>query len=369
VISACLVVAAGLYGVVWSLSQATLPFYVHDIHRGADAATVRWIGLILGAPFPLTIVTTPLWIRAARKAPRGFYVTSQLLQGVGFAVTGFCEDVRVLVVVRACLGALGPTTVFGLMIVARLEPAVVTARVARMQAAAIVGQVLGPAVGAAVCARFGFTACYAGAGAVLGACAALAILTVPALSAEAPPPAGPRPAWGRQAVRLALLLFTAYSLVSFFSAMLPTVLGGSEMHAALPAAGAILFASSASFAGGMLIAPRLGAWLGERRAMRHCHAVACLTGMLLAWTPAVWSLAGVRTVETFLLGPVISLATSQAVTLGSPQALGILNSARMAANFAGPVAATLLLASMSTAHVFVVLSAVALLGLAGVPRR
>jgi MFS family permease len=166
-------------------------------------------------------------------------------------------------------------------------------------------------------------------------------------------------------------MFTDFCLISFFTSVLPTALGQlvRAPQEILETAGTVLFVSAASFAGGTLLAPLLAARFGETPAIRWCHALACIFGGLLGLGANVWALTSLRAVEACLLGPVISLTTSRTAALTNPQALGVLNSARMTANFVGPVVATTLLSFFPLNMVFVLLGASAMLCLSCIPRN
>jgi MFS family permease len=356
-----LVLTAFGYAIVWSLTQAALPFYVTSIAPADPAVTLRWLGWVLGAPFPLAIATTPLWIRLGARAPRPFYATTLVLQGLAFAATGLCEDLRLLVSLRLVLGCLGPTTVFGLMVAGGSAPRLIARRVALMQSATTIGTVLGPLVGAAASHRLGYATTFGGAGALFGSCAVLVLLTLPATPArspEAPHPPGER----RDAIGpLALLVFADFSLVSFLTPLLPSLLPRLAVtpEGMLDVAGLVLFLSSGSLACGMLVAPLLARRWGERRSITWCHALGCLVGMGLGLAPSVGAFTTLRSLQTLLLGPVIALVTARTAVRLAPQGLGILNSARMTANFAGPVVSTTMLAILSHEWLFFGLAAAA----------
>jgi MFS family permease len=366
-----LVVVSFGYSLAWSFTHVAIPFYVHDVSPYDPATTLRWTGWIMGIPYPLTIVTTPWWIRLARHAPRRFLLLTHGVQGVLFLLLGLSTDLTALLAVRALLGAAGPATVFAFMVATRTNTTDQRSPIAAMQSAGTLGQVLGPLFGALGVAHLGYTLAFAAGAAIL--LLSVGPVAVIAVDSTAPPPerAAALSTSRADILALGILVFVEFSLVSFLGAVLPTVLGHLEASPERPldAAGVMLFVSAVTFAGGTLLAPRLARRLGDAAAVRWCHVAACGSLLALASVSNVGTFTAVRAAQTFFLGPAIALTMTWGARHPNPQAIGLLNSARMTANLAGPVLATMTLSYASPARMFVVFALIGLSCVALVPGR
>ena len=364
-----LAVVSFCYALVWSFTHVAIPFYVHDVSPHDSAATLRWIGWIVGIPYPLTILTTPAWVRVAERNPRRFLLLAHAAQGVLFVLTGINTDLTVLVIIRAVLGVTGPATVFAFMVASRANET--PPQIAAMQSAGTIGQILGPLLGALGAARLGYTGTFVAGGVILLLSVVFIAGTISARPGPWPPAARPPDASRAGIPALGFLVFIEFSLLSFLSAVLPAVMGylARPPGEALDLAGMMLFVSGAAFAAGTLLASPLATRFGERATVRWCHIAACIVVGMLALAPDVRTFTGLRGLQALFLGPAITLLMARGAQHPNSQAIGALNSARMTANLGGPVLATTLLSYLPVNVMFALFAVLGLGALAMLPRR
>ena len=151
----------------WSFVFVSLPFHIQRVSTLEPAATLRWTGWIVGITSLVTVMTAPVWGRyAARGNPKACYVAVEALQGLGFFVMALARTLPELFFARLVLGAMGAASTLAFIMVGRsVEGAEVRRRIATLQSAMTVGQVVGPLFGAIAAARLGIRGSF-----VLGGC-------------------------------------------------------------------------------------------------------------------------------------------------------------------------------------------------------
>jgi DHA1 family multidrug resistance protein-like MFS transporter len=352
----------------WSFVYVSLPFYIQRISAFDPATTLQWTGWVLGVPALVTVATAPLWGRFAERGdPRRLYVLVEFLQGVAFFGMALARTVPELFLARFVLGFMGAASTFAFMIVGRLDdPGVVRRHVAAIQSAMTIGQVVGPLAGAIAAARLGFRSSFLLGGLILIGCAALVRWGVPALA----PRRRDARAGGRASLRdvasVAVIVLGGSIHIFFLTAILPQVLPdlGVPPERTLEVGGLVIFASGAATALGAVVAPRLGEWLPERRLIPGLLVGSSLSVAALGAAATVWGYGVLRFLQVLFVAPVFPIVVARIAHRASGQAIGVINSARIAAGFLGPVVATSVVAWTSAATLYLLLAAI---GLACVP--
>jgi DHA1 family multidrug resistance protein-like MFS transporter len=352
----------------WSFVFVSLPFYIQVLSIGDPAGTLRWSGWIVGITSLVSVLTNPFWGRlAGRGNPKVCYVLVEALQGLSFFGLALARTLLELFLARFVLGFMGSSSTFAFMAAGRSgDAAEIRRQVAWVQAAMMVGGVLGPLAGAVTAARFGFRASFViGALVLLGSSGLVyAFVSIP------PAPAAAR-AHERQLrpgdVAVATVVVLAGSIQLFFLApVLPQVLAGLGVAAAdtLEAGGILIFASSAAAALGALGAPHIGRLAGERRLLAALllGSSALLAGLGAAGS--VWAYTAVRFLQVLCIAPVFPLVVARVAQHAGGDVIGIVNSARIAASFVGPVVVTSVLAVAPPSAVYLLL---AIMGVACLP--
>ncbi len=352
----------------WSFVFISLPFYIQVLSTADGAATLRWTGWIVGITSLVSVLTNPVWGRlASRGDPKVCYVLVEALQGIGFFGLALARTLLELFLARFVLGFMGSSSTFAFMAAGRSgDAAEVRRQVAWVQAAMMVGGVIGPLAGAVAATRFGFRASFVIGGLVLLGSSGLVYVFV----SIPPAPDGSR-ADGRQLrardVVVATAIVLAGSIHLFFLApVLPQVLASLGVAAAdtIEAGGILIFASSVAAALGSLGAPHLGRLASERRlvAALLVGSSALLAG--LGAVGSVWAYTAVRFLQVLCIAPVFPLVVARVAQHAGGDVIGIVNSARIAASFVGPVVVTSVLAVASPAVVYALL---AVIGVACLP--
>jgi DHA1 family multidrug resistance protein-like MFS transporter len=348
----------------WAFVFVSLPFHVREISTLDAAGTLRWTGWILGITNLVTVVTAPVWGRLAmRYEPRTLYIAVELLQGVSFFGMVVARTLGELFLVRLVLGAWGAASTFAFVMAGQLRDAAdVRRQVAIIQSAITVGQVMGPLFGAVAAARVGFRPSFAIAGTILLGCA-----LVVAYAPSAPPVA--RATAGRagaivwsDVVGVAALVFVGSVHLQFLPAILPEVLPslGVEPDRLLDVGGFLIFVSGVAAALGAVAASRLGEALPESRLIAGLLVLSSAWLVAFGLAHSVWILGTLRFLQVLCVAPMFPIVVARIAHRGGGEAIGFINSARIAAAFVGPVAATTLLAWAPAPAVY------AVVGLAGV---
>jgi MFS family permease len=149
------------------------------------------------------------------------------------------------------------------------------------------------------------------------------------------------------------------SQIFFLTAILPQILPGLGVppDRALHVGGMVIFASGVAAALGSLAAPRVAELVGGRRGVRWLLAASCACIALMGAAPDIVSFGALRFVQVLWVAPVFPLTVAAIAPRVSGQAIGLVNSSRIAAAFTGPVAATTVLAVAPPAAVYLILAA------------
>jgi MFS transporter, DHA1 family, multidrug resistance protein len=352
----------------WTFVYISLPFHIQAISTWDAAATLTWTGWILGITPLATVATAPLWGRwAERGNPRTLYAIVQVAQGLAFLGTAIARTLPELFAWRLVLGVAGAASTFAFVNAGRSsDPRAVRRQVGALQSAMTVGQVVGPLVGAIAAARLGFRQSFVLGGLILFGCGALVkwgmpdpLPPAPGASRRAPP------AWG-DVLAIALIVLGGSTQVFFLTSILPQILPplGVPPADTLEAGGVIMFVSGVAAAIGSLSALRLAEAIPERRLIPALLVLASLFVAALGVARGVWMYGALRFLQVLCVAPVFPLIVARIAQSAGGVAIGVVNSARIAAAFVGPVIATTLLAWTTPAALYLLL---ALLGVACLP--
>ena len=352
----------------WSFVFVSLPFHIQRVSTVDSATTLRWTGWIVGITSLVTVLTAPIWGRyAARGNPKACYVAVEGLQGLGFFVMAVARTLPELFFARLILGAMGAASTLAFIMVGRgVEGAEVRRRIATLQSAMTIGQIIGPLFGAIAAARFGIRGSFVLGGTVLLGCAALVHWGVPQPPRRDEAGASARPVKTGEVAAVTLVVLGGSMQVFYFTSILPYVLPGLGVEAerTLEVGGVLIFVSGVAAALGALAVPRLGELFPERKLIATLLIASSAAVAALAAAGSVWPYGGLRFLQVLTVAPVFPLVVSRVVQHAGGSAIGVINSARIGAGFIGPVVATTLLAWTSPGVVYLLLAAI---GLACVP--
>ena len=349
----------------WSFTFVSLPFHVRDLSTLDAAATLRWTGWIIGITNLVTVLTAPAWGRlGTRYDPKVLYIAVEVLQGVTFFALAAARTLVELFVVRIFLGAWGAASTFAFIIAGRTpEMGDVRRRVSHVQSALTIGQVFGPLVGVVAAVQLGFRWSFVVGGLILLACAVL-------VYQSAPIPAPSRVAGGRagaarwrDVLRVVAIVFGGSMQVMFLPAVLPEILPGLgvERVRTIEVAGLLIFVSGVAASLGAVAAPRLADAWPESRLIPLLLGLSSGFLILFGLAQSVWMLGTLRFLQVLCVAPVFPIVVARIAHRASGEAIGFINSGRIAAAFVGPVAATTLLAWTPAPVLYACLGATGLL--------
>jgi DHA1 family multidrug resistance protein-like MFS transporter len=352
----------------WSFVYVSLPFHIQRISPFDEVSTLRWTGWILGISPLATVVTAPFLGRLGNRGnPKTAFEVIQYLQGAAFFAMALARTLPEIFVSRLVVGLMGAASTFAFISAGRADdPGEVRRQVATMQSAMTVGGVIGPLCGAIAAARLGFRASFVVGGLVLLGCGVLVRWGVPGGEGPAPRATSMPPRQWRETILVSLLVLGGSTQIFFLTSILPQVMTalGVAHEQTLEIGGIIIFASGAAAALGSMIAPRLAELLPERRLVASLFVGASLSVAALAVAPGVWSYGVLRFLQVLFVAPVFPIVVARIAQTAGGEAIGVINAARIAASFIGPVMATSLLAAGWPLALYLILG---LIGLACLP--
>jgi MFS family permease len=165
---------------------------------------------------------------------------------------------------------------------------------------------------------------------------------------------------------VAAIVFAGSVHLQFLPAILPEILPalGAEPTRLLEVGGLVIFVSGVAAALGAVAAPRLVEAWPESRVIASLLVASSVFLAAFGLAGSVWSLGVLRFLQVLCVAPVFPIVVARIAHRAAGEAIGFVNSARIAAAFVGPVAATTLLAWAPASALYVLLGAA---GVACVP--
>jgi len=335
-----------------------LPFYVHRISTLEEAATLRWLGLIIGAAPAMATFGSTFWGRLTdRFGPKGLFERGMLSHAILVILMGFTTDLRLLFAIRVVQGFFGGISTIGLIIVAAVSTEDEMAR--RMgvyQSALTLGQIFAPPLGAMAAAAFGFRGAFLTSGLMLFVVCLFCHLALSRI------PPRPKQTVAAPIPRLQIWLAWLVSLVGtmhiiFLPSVLPTILRGFEVPEShgLVTAGTIVFAYGIAAVAGSYGFSRLAGRVAAARLVLATALGASICQVLLHFGMDTVTFTLIRMVQTGCAAGIFPLILAQLATRSEGKTIGFINTARFAGNALGPVTATFILAHSDLFTLYLVL--------------
>jgi len=335
-----------------------LPFYVHGISTLEEAATLRWIGLIMGAAPAMATFGSTFWGRLTdRFSPKGLFERGMVSHAILVILMGFTTDLRLLFAIRVVQGFFGGISTIGLIIVAASSSEDELAqRMGVYQSALTLGQIFAPPLGAMAAAAFGFRGAFVASGLML-----LVVCLFCQLALSRIPPR-PKPSVAEVIPRRQIWLAWLVSLVGtmhiiFLPSVLPTILRGFEVPEprGLVTAGTIVFAYGIAAVAGSFGFSRLAGRIPAARLVLAAALGASSCQVLLYLGTGTVTFTLIRMLQTGCAAGIFPLILAQIATRSEGKTIGFINTARFAGNALGPVAATFILAHSDLLTLYLVL--------------
>ena len=335
-----------------------LPFYVHRISALEEAATLRWLGLIVGAAPAMATFGSTFWGRLTdRYSPKGLFERGMLSHAILVTLMAFTTDLRLLFAIRVVQGFLGGISTIGLIIVAAISTEDELAR--RMgiyQSALTLGQIFAPPLGAMAAAAFGFRGAFLTSGLMLFVVCLFCQLTLSRIPLR--PNASATAQIPRRQIWLAWLVSLLGTMhIIFLPSVLPTILRGFEVAASqeLVTAGTIVFAYGIAAAAGSYGFSRLAGKIPAARLVLATALGASICQLLLYFGTDTLTFTLIRMAQTGCAAGIFPLILAQIATRSEGKTIGFINTSRFAGNALGPVTATFILAHSDLLTLYLVL--------------
>ena len=335
-----------------------LPFYVHRISTLEEAATLRWIGLIMGAAPAMATFGSAFWGRLTdRFSPKGLFERGMLSHAILVILMGFTTDLRVLFAIRVVQGFFGGISTIGLIIVAASSTEDELAqRMGVYQSALTLGQIFAPPLGAMAAAAFGFRGAFLASGLMLFVVCLFCQLALSRI------PPRPKPSVAEAIPRRQIWLAWLVSLVGtmhiiFLPSVLPTILRGFGVPEprGLVTAGTIVFAYGIAAVAGSYGFSRLAGRIPAARLVLATALGASICQVVLYFGMGTVTFTLIRMLQTGCAAGIFPLILAQIATRSEGKTIGFINTARFAGNALGPVAATFILAHSDLFTLYLVL--------------
>lgn len=361
------VVIASQFGLAFSINYVIvfLPFYIRSVSPLSEAATLVWTGLVVaGAPAAASVASTLWGALTARLSPKLLFERGLLTHSLVVAATAFTTSLPLLLALRIAQGVLGGISTISLIIIGAISRReTLPSHIGLLNSALTTGSIIGPPVGAAIAAAWGFRAAFLSAAGLIGAALVFSHRFLPPIPPQRPSAGAPRVS-RRELLAGWLVSVTAMVQLGFLPSVLPQVLAvyGIEGDRAVAAAGLVVMAYGAAAAVGAASLrwvrrlPHRGAVLGAGAASALLQAALALAGSLPVFL-------AFRVMQAFLAGLIMPLVMADVAATGRGAAVGTLNTARFVGNALGPILATVLLARADLTTLHAAISAAALVTL------
>jgi MFS family permease len=335
-----------------------LPFYVHGISTLEEAATLRWLGLIMGAAPAMATFGSTFWGRLTdRYSPKGLFERGMLSHAILVTLMAFTTDLRLLFAIRVVQGFLGGISTIGLIIVAAISTEDELAR--RMgiyQSALTLGQIFAPPLGAMAAAAFGFRGAFLTSGFMLFVVCLFCQLTLSRIPLR--PNASATAQIPRRQIWLAWLVSLLGTMhIIFLPSVLPTILRSFEVAESqeLVTAGTIVFAYGIAAVAGSYGFSRLAGKIPAARLVLATALGASICQLLLYFGTDTVTFTLIRMAQTGCAAGIFPLILAQIATRSEGKTIGFINTSRFAGNALGPVTATFILAHSDLLTLYLVL--------------
>ncbi|RJR33742.1 MAG: MFS transporter [Desulfobacteraceae bacterium] len=367
-----LFISLSQFGMAFSFNflMVFIPFYIHKISPYSPGETLVWVGLIMGSASLMAAVASTFWgSLASRYLPKKIYMRGLLSHSVLILLMAFVTNLPLLLAIRIVQGTLGGISTVGLIIVSSSSSREsATADMGFFQNCITMGQLLGPPVGAFAASLLGYKGTFISASALVFVTLLFCFLFV----VDVPQKSGPKEGQAKRALNGKIFFawgvcFAATVQLMFLPGVLPNIFEsfGVEHDVALRWSGLFVMSYTATAMIGTYLLCRLAPKTGIVKVITCAGALGIILQSLLAVSPGIAAFVAIRMIQTALIAAVLPLMISFFASDLSGKVIGFLNSGRFAGNAMGPIIGTSVLALSSLNSVFLFISALGIVALAG----
>jgi len=342
-------IAVSQFGMAFSFGYITtfMPFYIIQISPYGLKETMIWIGLIMGASNIINALAAPFWGGlTSRFSPKLLFERGMLCNGILFLVTGFIDNLQLLLLIRIIQGALGGVSTIGYILLSAISSEKsIHKDLSLFQNSLTAGQLIGPPIGAYAASLLGYRPAFIFAFIVVTIFLIFCHFNVDDIPRQKKASYSDAPInkslfWSWNLILIATLHLT------FMPSILPEILKAFQLteNIALKYAGFIIMSYTATAILGNYFLSRLSSRIGLKKVITIACILAGVSQLLLIFSKGIFSFILIRMIQTGFIAAVIPLIFSIFARDVSGKMIGFLNSARFVGAAVGPFMATSVLA-------------------------
>jgi DHA1 family multidrug resistance protein-like MFS transporter len=363
-------VAISQFGASFSYNfiMVFMPFYILKISDLGSRETMIWTGLIIAAPSVMNAFTAPLWGRlTSRFRPKLLFEMGILWNGILFLIFGFVQNLYLIFLLRVLLGVMGAVSTVGLVLISALTPKERLHKdISLYQITMTIGQLIAPPIGAYMITLVGYRFAFVIGSSIFFFLFILCRHHVKDIPCQKRPPGSSKKLekgifWGW------VLGLIATVHITYLPSVLPHILETFQLkeERAVGFAGIIMTAYTTTAILGNFLINNFVSRSKLRQIILYIGLSAALLQALMYFSNGVISFTLIRMLQTGVIAAVFPIILSVfAVGVGGGT-LGFLNSARFAGNAIGPLMATSVLAYSNLLTLYLIISGLTLIPLAG----
>lgn len=363
-------VAISQFGASFSYNfiMVFMPFYILKISSLGPKETMIWTGLIIGAPSVMNALTAPLWGRlTSRFRPKLLFEMGILWNGILFLIFGFVQNLYLLFLLRVLLGVMGAVSTVGLILMSAVTPEERLHKdISLYQITMTIGQLIAPPIGAYTITLVGYRFAFIIGSLIFFIFFALChrnVKDIPFQKTDRD--STPR---GKKGIFWGWVLgLIATVHITYLPSILPHILENFHLkeERAVSYAGIIMTAYTITAILGNFLINSFFPRTKLRQIILFIGLSAALLQAIMYFSHGAISFTLIRMLQTGVIAAVFPMILSVfAVGVGGGT-LGFLNSARFAGNAMGPLLATSVLAYSNLLTLYLIISGLTLIPLAG----
>jgi len=345
-----------------------MPFYIMKISALGPKETMIWTGLIIGAPSVMNALTAPLWGRlTSRFRPKLLFEMGILWNGILFLVFGFVQNLYLLFLLRVLLGVMGAVSTVGLILMSALTPEERLHKdISLYQITMTIGQLIAPPIGAYMITLVGYRFAF-----IIGSFIFFIFFILCHRNIKDIPC---QKTVRDSTQRLKKGIFWGWVLgliatvhITYLPSILPHIFENFQLkeERAVSYAGIIMTAYTITAILGNFMINNFVSRTKLKQVILYIGLSAAFLQAIMYLTPGVISFTLIRMLQTGVIAAVFPIILSVfAIGVGGGT-LGFLNSARFAGNAIGPLLATSVVAYSNLLTLYLIISGLTLIPLAG----
>jgi DHA1 family multidrug resistance protein-like MFS transporter len=363
-------VAISQFGASFSYNfiMVFMPFYILKISALGPKETMIWTGLIIGAPSVMNAFTAPLWGRlTARFRPKLLFEMGILWNGILFFIFGFVQNLYLLFLLRVLLGVMGAVSTVGLILMSAVTPEKRLHKdISLYQITMTIGQLIAPPIGAYMITLVGYRFAFIIGSSIFFVFFILCHYHVKDIPCQETVHGSTQRLkkgiiWGW------VLGLIATVHITYLPSILPHILENFQLkeEKALGYAGIIMTAYTITAIVGNFMINNFIPRTRLRQVILYIGLSAAFLQTIMYFSEDVISFTFIRMLQTGVIAAVFPMILSIFATGVGGGTLGFLNSSRFAGNAMGPLMATSVLAYSNLLTLYLMISGLTLVPLAG----